>query len=201
MFWRRKRRTLNRWIPKAVGILDVGGEREWLHVSFFQSVALMMSTWYWSSMHWSSVLILMLMLMLVFLASKEYQIRFKSFSLEIFSFTQATDSQEKTLWRQYTSEKQFMTEEAKEEEEERWQKWVHKGFPGSASGRERTCQWRRYKRHGFGAWVRETPGEGHGKPPQYSCLENPMDRGAWQATVHGVTKSRTRLKWLSMQYC
>ena len=39
------------------------------------------------------------------------------------------------------------------------------------------------------------PGGGHGSPPQYSCLENPMDRGAWwQATVHGVTRSRTHLK-------
>ena len=32
------------------------------------------------------------------------------------------------------------------------------------------------------------PGEGNGNPPQYSCLENPMDRGAWQATLHGVAK-------------
>ena len=40
-------------------------------------------------------------------------------------------------------------------------------------------------------------GGGHGNPLQYSCLENPMDRGAWRATVHGVTKSRTRLKRLS----
>ena len=37
----------------------------------------------------------------------------------------------------------------------------------------------------------DTLGEGHGYPLQYSCLENPMDRGAWQATVHGVTKSWT----------
>ena len=36
-------------------------------------------------------------------------------------------------------------------------------------------------------------GEGNGTPPQYSCLENPMGRGAWWAAVHGVTKSRTRL--------
>ena len=36
---------------------------------------------------------------------------------------------------------------------------------------------------------------------QYSCLENPMDRGAWQVTVHGVTKSWTWLKWLSMHAC
>ena len=39
-------------------------------------------------------------------------------------------------------------------------------------------------------------GGGHGNPLHYSCLENPMDRGAWRATVHGVTKSRTWLKWL-----
>ena len=38
-----------------------------------------------------------------------------------------------------------------------------------------------------------SPGEGNGYPLQYSCLEKPMDRGAWWATVHGVTKSWTRL--------
>ena len=38
-----------------------------------------------------------------------------------------------------------------------------------------------------------SPGEGNGNPLQYSCLENPMDGGAWWATVHGITKSRTRL--------
>ena len=38
-----------------------------------------------------------------------------------------------------------------------------------------------------------SPGEGNGDPLQYSCLENPMDGGAWYATVHGVTKSQTRL--------
>ena len=41
------------------------------------------------------------------------------------------------------------------------------------------------------------PGGGNGNPLQYSCLENPMDRGDWQATVHGVTKSPTLLKQLS----
>ena len=38
------------------------------------------------------------------------------------------------------------------------------------------------------------PGEGNGNPLQYSCLENSMDGGAWQATVHGVAKSQTRLR-------
>ena len=37
-------------------------------------------------------------------------------------------------------------------------------------------------------------GEGNGNPLQYSCLENPMDRGAWQAIVHRITKSQTRVK-------
>ena len=40
-------------------------------------------------------------------------------------------------------------------------------------------------------------GGGHGNPLQYSCLENPMARGAWRATVHGAAKSRTRLKRLN----
>ena len=39
----------------------------------------------------------------------------------------------------------------------------------------------------------KSPGEGNGSPLQYSCLENPMEEGAWWATVHGVAKSRTRL--------
>ena len=50
------------------------------------------------------------------------------------------------------------------------------GYPGSIPGLGRS------------------PGKGNGNPLQYSCLENPMDRGAWQATVHGVAKSQT---WLS----
>ena len=46
-----------------------------------------------------------------------------------------------------------------------------------------------------------SPEGGHGKPLQYSRLENPMDRGAWWAVVHRVTKSWTRLKRLSMHTC
>ena len=51
---------------------------------------------------------------------------------------------------------------------------------------------------GDGGWTpgsRRAPGEGNGNPLQYSCLGNPMDRGAWRATVHGVAKSQT---WLSL---
>ena len=44
-----------------------------------------------------------------------------------------------------------------------------------------------------------SPGEGHGNPLQHSCLESPLDRGAWWATVHRLAKSWTRLKQLSRQ--
>ena len=49
-------------------------------------------------------------------------------------------------------------------------------------------------------WVQSldwNSGGGYGNPLQYSCLENPMDRGAWQTIVHRVTKSRTQLRQLS----
>ena len=48
---------------------------------------------------------------------------------------------------------------------------------------------------------RQSPGGGNGNPLQYSCLENAMDRDAWWATVHGVAKTQTRLKWLSTYTC
>ena len=52
-------------------------------------------------------------------------------------------------------------------------------------------------RCGFDPRMRRSPGGGHGTPPQCSCLENPIDRGAWRATVHKVTKSATRLNDLT----
>ena len=48
---------------------------------------------------------------------------------------------------------------------------------------------------------RRSPGEGNRNPLQYSCLENPMDRGAWQAIVHRVTKSWTQLNQPNMHTC
>ena len=45
------------------------------------------------------------------------------------------------------------------------------------------------------------PGVGNGNPLQYSCLENPMDRGVWQATVHGITTSQTGLSDLTLSSC
>ena len=63
-----------------------------------------------------------------------------------------------------------------------------RGIPGGASGKEPTCQCRKLE---FQPWVRKIPGGRLGSPLQYSCLGNPMDRGAWWATVHGITESDT----------
>ena len=64
------------------------------------------------------------------------------------------------------------------------------GSPGGSDGKESTCNVRDLDLiPGLG----KTPGGGHGNPLQYSCVENPVDRGAWWPTVHGVTKSRTRV--------
>ena len=56
------------------------------------------------------------------------------------------------------------------------------GFSGGISGKEPACQCRRCKRCGYSSWVGKIPWRKHGNPLWYSCLENPMDRGAWQAT-------------------
>ena len=64
------------------------------------------------------------------------------------------------------------------------------GFPGVSDGKEYTCN---AGDLGLIPELERSPGEGNGNPLQYSCLENPMDRGAWQATVHGITKSQTGL--------
>ena len=51
--------------------------------------------------------------------------------------------------------------------------------------------------HTFYQALKDTSGEGNGNPHQYSCLETPVDRGAWWATVRGVAKSQTQLRQLS----
>ena len=65
------------------------------------------------------------------------------------------------------------------------------GFLGSTSGKESTYQCRRWI-PGLG----RSPGGGNGNPLQYSCLENPMGRGAWQPTVYGIANSQTWLRRL-----
>ena len=62
------------------------------------------------------------------------------------------------------------------------------GFPGGSEGKASACD---VEDPGSIPVSGRSPGEGNGKPLQYSCLENPMDRGAWWATVHGVAKSQT----------
>ena len=59
------------------------------------------------------------------------------------------------------------------------------GFPHNSVGKESACNSRD---PGSVPGSRRSPGEGNGNPLQYSCLENPMDRKAWRATVHDVTR-------------
>ena len=59
------------------------------------------------------------------------------------------------------------------------------------SGKESACQMQETQRNGFDPWLGRSLGGGNGNPLHYFCLENSMDREAWQATVHGVTKSQT----------
>ena len=72
-------------------------------------------------------------------------------------------------------------------------------FPDGANGKEPTCQYRDVRDTVSIPVLGRSPGVGNGNPLQCSCLENHMDRGAWQATVHRVTKSWTWLKQLGAQ--
>ena len=67
-------------------------------------------------------------------------------------------------------------------------------FPCGSAGKESTCNAGDIRDVGSIPGSRRAPGEGKGYTLQYSCLENPMDRGAWWATVHRVTKNQTQLK-------
>ena len=70
-------------------------------------------------------------------------------------------------------------------------------FPGGSDSKESACN---VGDLGSIPGSGRSPGEGTGNPLQYSCLENPLDRGAWQATAHGVTKSRTRLSNITFTF-
>ena len=65
------------------------------------------------------------------------------------------------------------------------------GFPGGLDGKEST---RNVGDLGSITGLGRSPGGGHGKPLQYSCLENPMNTGAWQAAVHRIAKRWTQLQ-------
>ena len=64
------------------------------------------------------------------------------------------------------------------------------GFPGGSDGKESACS---VGDLGSIPGSGRSPGEGNGNPFQYSCPENPMERGVWQATVREIAKSQTRL--------
>ena len=70
--------------------------------------------------------------------------------------------------------------------EEKWTWHITLGFPGGASGKESLCQCGRLR---FNPWVGRSPGGRNDNPVHYSCLGNPMDKGSWWATVHGVAES------------
>ena len=67
---------------------------------------------------------------------------------------------------------------------------IYKGFLGGSEVKASACN---VGDLGSIPGLGRSPGEGNGNPHQYSCLENPMDRGAWWAILLGVTKNRTRL--------
>ena len=69
-----------------------------------------------------------------------------------------------------------------------WLNWLTEV---GASGKESAYQCRRYRRCSFDAWFGKILWSRNGSPFQYSCLENPIDGGAWWATVHGVAESDT----------
>ena len=63
-------------------------------------------------------------------------------------------------------------------------------FPGGSAGKESACK---EGDPGLISGLGRSPGEGNGSPLQYACLENPMDRGAWRATVHGESHGERSL--------
>ena len=74
-----------------------------------------------------------------------------------------------------------------------WHDWGTSLSPDSSVSKESACGAADRGDTGLIPRSGRSPGEGNGNPLQYTCLENPMDRGAWLATVHGVAESRTQL--------
>ena len=70
---------------------------------------------------------------------------------------------------------------------------VNKGFLNGSDSKESACNARHVGGAGSIPGLGKSPGGGHGNTLQYSCLENPVDRGAWRATVHGVAKDSDRI--------
>ena len=73
---------------------------------------------------------------------------------------------------------------------DKWDLAINLGFPGGSDSKESTCN---AGDLGSIPGLGRSPGEETGYPLQYSCLENPMDSGAWRATVHEITESQEQL--------
>ena len=73
--------------------------------------------------------------------------------------------------------------------------FLFKGFPGGSDGKESACN---AGDLGLIPVLGRSPGDGNGNPLQYSCLENPMDREAWQAAVCGVSKGSDMTERLTL---
>ena len=71
------------------------------------------------------------------------------------------------------------------------------GFPGGSEVKVSACN---AGDPGLIPGSERSPGKGNGTPLQYSCLENPMDGGAWSAAVHGIARSRTRLRDFTLTF-
>ena len=74
------------------------------------------------------------------------------------------------------------------------------GFPGGTSGKNPPANSGDIREAGSVPGLRRSPGGRHGNTVQYSCLENPVDREVWWATIHGVAKSWTRLSTQKQQH-
>ena len=81
-----------------------------------------------------------------------------------------------------------------------WPCLTFKGFLRWLSGKESACQCRSLRKPGLIPGSRRSSGGGNDSSLQYFCLENPMDRGVWWATVHGITKSWTWLSTHALQH-
>ena len=101
------------------------------------------------------------------------------------------------VWEEEAQERPVASEERRQAHKSRVQARVrashpfgsHGGFPGGSSGKEPTRQCRRHRAAGSIPGAGRSPGGGHDNPLRYSCLENSMDRGTWQTTVHEVVNS------------
>ena len=78
---------------------------------------------------------------------------------------------------------------------------IQRGLPGHTKDKETAYQCKRGKRQRFDPFIRRSLGEGNGNPLLSSCLENPMDRGAWQTTDHGGHKASDTTEAIYDAHC